>query len=80
MEPGEQVLKKSWKAIEVVLNHEHLSYVPEVIQIELINRYHDKPLVGHFGIIKTWELVARKYCWPILSTDVESYVKDWDVC
>ena len=44
-----------------ILYHQGLPYVSEIIKTELISRYHDVPLVGHFGIEKTRELVARKY-------------------
>ncbi len=48
--------------------------------MELISRYYDDPLADHFGIEKIRELIARKYYWPTLRTDVESYVKGCDVC
>ena len=63
-----------------MLHHQSLSYVPEVIRIELISRHHDDPLAGHFDIEKTRELVTRKYYWPILRRDVEDYVKGYNVC
>ena len=46
----------------------------------MISRHHDDPLVGHFGIDKTRELIGRKYYWPSLRRDVESYVRGCDVC
>ncbi len=55
-------------------------YVPKVICSELINRHHNDPLVGHFSIKKTWELIARKYYWLMLQPDVKAYVKSCDVC
>ncbi len=63
-----------------MLYHQRLSYVPEVIRTELISKYYDDPLAGHFGIGKTRELIARKYYWSFLRTDVEAYVKACDVC
>ena len=52
----------------------------ETIWIELISRYHDDPLIGHFGIKKTRELLVKKYYWPTLRHNVEAYVKGCDVC
>ncbi len=63
-----------------ILCHQGLPYVPEIIRIELISRHHDDSLVGHFGIDKTQELIARKYYWPTLCRDVEAYVTGCDVC
>ncbi len=77
----EQGLKDGWEEYaDGVLCHQGLPYVSEVIRTELISRHHDDPLAGHFGIEKTRELIARKYYWPTLSTDIESYVKGSDVC
>ncbi len=63
-----------------MLHYQGLPYVPKVIRSELISRHHDDPVVGHFGIEKTRELIARKYYWPTLRRDVEAYVQGCDVC
>ena len=72
--------REEYKEVDGVLHHQGLLFVPEAIRIELISRHHDDPLVGHFGIEKTRELLARKYYWPTLRHDVEAYVKGCDVC
>ena len=76
----EQVLKDSREDVDKVLHWEGLAYIPEIIRTELINRYHDNSLAGHFDIKKTQELVARKYNWPILRANVEFYVKGYNIC
>ena len=63
-----------------MLHYQGLSYIPEIIQTELISRHHDNPLVSHFGIKKTRKLIARKYYWLTLRHDVEDYVKGCNVC
>ncbi len=63
-----------------VLHYQGLPYIPEVIRMKLISRYHDNPLAGHFGIHKIRELITRKYYWPSLQTEVEAYDKACDVC
>ncbi len=73
-------LPEGWKDIEQALHYQGLSYVPKVIRSELISRYHNNPLAGHFGIKKTCKLIARKYYWPILRQDVKIYVKCCNVC
>ena len=52
---------KDWQDIKDVLHHQGLSYVPEIIRIELISKHHNNLLAGHFGIKKIRKLVARKY-------------------
>ena len=63
---SEQVLPKSWEDIKQVLYYQELLYIPKVIRLKLISRYHNNPLAGHFGIEKTRKLIARKYYWPTL--------------
>ena len=53
-------MKDGYKDIDGVLHHQGLLFVPEAIQMELISRYYDDPLAGHFGIKKIRELLARK--------------------
>ncbi len=63
---SEQVLPEGWEDIKQALYCQGFLYVPKVIRSELINRHHNNPLVGHFGIEKTFELIARKYYWLTL--------------
>ena len=44
---------EGWDDINGVLHHQSVSYVPEIIRMELISRHHGDPLAGHFGIEKT---------------------------
>jgi len=57
-------------------------FVPEeqAIKQELLQRYHDDPLAGHFGSAKTLELLQRKYYWPRMAADVKEYCKTCHVC
>ena len=73
-------LRKGWEEIDGVLYHEGLLYLHEIIRIKIINRQYDDPLVCHFGVEKTKELVTQKYYWPTLQVDNKAYVKGWDVC
>ena len=73
-------LPKGWKDVKGVLQYQGLSYVPVIICSEVINRHYNDPLVGRFGIDKTRELVGRKYYWPSLKRDVESYIRGYDDC
>ena len=63
-----------------MLQYQGLPYVPKIIRSEVINRSHNDPLVGHFGINKTIELVGRKYDWSSLRKNVDNYVRRCDVC
>ena len=73
-------LPEGWKEVEGVLQYQGLPYVLEIIRSEVINRHHDDPLVGHFSIDKTRELVGWKYYWSSLRKDINNYVRGCDVC
>ena len=72
--------RESFKEVDGVLHYQGLLFEPEAIPIELISCHHNNLLVGHFGIKKTRELLARKYHWPTLRHEVKPYGKGCDVC
>jgi hypothetical protein len=45
----------------------------EKSRTEVLRRYHDNPIVGHFGAKRTLELVSRKYYWLGMSHEVKAY-------
>ena len=50
------------------------------VREELLRRYYDDPLTGHFDVDKTLKLITRKYYWNSIKADVKSYVNTCDVC
>ena len=77
---GSAGLPESWEDVKGVLQYQKLLYVPAIIRSEVISCHHNDPLVGHFGIDKTRELVGRKYYWLSLKRDIESYVQGCNIC
>ena len=71
---------EGWEEVEGVLQYQGLPYVPEIIRSEVTSCHHNDPLVEHFGIDKTKELIGRKYYWPSLRKVVKNYVRGCDVC
>ena len=71
---------KGYKKVDKILHYQGLSFIPEVIWTEVITQHHNDLLAGHFGIDKTRELIGRKYYWPSLKKDVESYIKSCNIC
>ncbi len=59
-------LPEGWEDIQQVIHYQGLPYVLKIIYSELISRHHDDLLAGHFGIMKTRELIVRKYYWLTL--------------
>ena len=57
-------------------------YLPERggCRLEAMKRHHDDPLAGHFGHVRTLELIKRKYYWPQMAKDVRDYVVTCTAC
>ena len=47
---------------------------------EIIHQCHDLPTSGHFGWMKTMELLMRNFYWNHMSRDVQKYISSCDVC
>jgi hypothetical protein len=64
------------------LTFEERVYVPDSDELrsKVIALHHDKPESGHFGALKTAELVSRNFYWPALQTSVRQYVAGCEVC
>lgn len=45
-------LSEGWENIKEVFYYQSFLYVPKIIHLELINKYHDNLLIGHFSIEK----------------------------
>jgi len=50
------------------------------VKAELLLRYYNNPLAGHFGADRTEELLRRKYHWDKMDADVKEYVSSYNVC
>lgn len=55
-------------------------YVPKPLRLEVIQRCHDSALAGHYGSLRTTDLVTRTYYWPKLTEDVEAYCERCEEC
>lgn len=54
-------LKDKWEDVNSIYQYQKLPYLSEIIRTEIVGQFHNDLLAEHFGINKTWELVARKY-------------------
>jgi hypothetical protein len=71
-----------WKVVAGVLTYEWRIYVPAVDSLygKVISLFHDNPESGHFGALKTTELVSRDFYWPVMDSRVHKYVTGWGEC
>jgi hypothetical protein len=61
-----------WEEIDGLLYPKKCLYVPPLGDActEIMQRNYDDPIAGHFAAKQTLELVACKYYWPGMETDV----------
>jgi len=57
-----------------------LVILPGPLRIEVLEACHDSVYSGHFGRLKTENLISRMFYWPYLSQDTLKYVKSCDIC
>jgi len=57
-------------------------YVPaaDTLQQRVISLFHDNPESGHFGALRTKELVSRDFYWPAMDSTIRKYVAACEVC
>ena len=74
--------ESQWKVVAGVLTYEGRIYVPAVDSLrgKVISPFHDNPESGHFGALKTTELVSRDFYWPVMDSHVRKYVSGCEVC
>ena len=64
-----------------LLYRNQLLYVPEgECRTKVLQKCHDDPLAGHFGVAKTLELISRGYWWPQPWKFVKEFIKTCDTC
>jgi hypothetical protein len=74
--------ESQWKVVGGVLTYEGRLYVPAVDSLrgKVISLFQDNPESGHFGALKTTELVSRDFYWPGMHWRVRKYVSGCEVC
>jgi hypothetical protein len=63
---------KEWKITAAVLTYEGRIYVraDDTLCSQVISLFHDNPESGHFGALKTAELVSREFYWAAMDATV----------
>jgi len=51
-----------------------------VTRQRLLEEAHDSPTAGHFGVVRTSNILASRFFWPRQHKDVEKFVKGCHVC
>jgi len=71
-----------WKVISGALTYEGRIYVPADASLlnNVISIFHDNPESGHFGALRTAELVSRDFYWPMLDAAIRKFIACCEVC
>jgi len=74
--------ESQWKVVAGALTYEERIYIPAVDSLrgKVMSLFHDNPKSGHFGDLKTTELVSRDFYWPVMDSHVRMYVSGCEVC
>ena len=65
---------------ELLATAEGRIVVPAKFQMEIMERYHDHRLAGHFGEAKTLAKIKSKYFWPKMTKHIRDYVRNCLFC
>jgi hypothetical protein len=78
----EETATEDWAVSPGALIYEGRVCVPDSsgLRSKVTALHHDNPESGHFGALKTAELVSRNFYWPALQTCVRQYVAGCEVC
>jgi hypothetical protein len=78
----ETTTEDDWVVSAGALTHEGRVYVPDSpgLRSKVTTLHHDNPESGHFGALKTAELISRNFYWPTLATSVRQFVAGCEVC
>ena len=66
--------------LDGILFKRGLLWVPESLQVELLQEVHDQPSSGHPGVSRTVELLKRHYYWPRFTETVKQYIRNCYPC
>jgi len=68
------------RSIDGALTYERRKYVPAALRSRVTSLFHCNPESGHFGALKTDELVSRDFHWPAMDSDIRKYVAGCKLC
>ena len=65
---------------ELLETEEGRIVVPAKFHKEIMGRYHDHRLAGHFGEAKTLDEIKSKYFWPRMTKHIKDYIRNCLTC
>ena len=66
--------------LKYIVGEQTRTVVPKGMRQTVLSECHDPPTVGHVGIRRTYDLLARTYYWRGMHRDATDYVRSCPVC
>ena len=60
------------------LAHKGRLFVPKTLVPTVLHEFHD--VRGHFGVNRTYAMIAERYYWPRKGNDVHRHCQRCDIC
>jgi hypothetical protein len=60
--------------------HQGHVFVPTTLHPQVLHQFHNYPLAGHLGSLKTLDSLGRTVNWPGMRKDIIAYVKSCFLC
>jgi len=75
-------LSNEWNVTAGVLTYEGRIYVPkdDLVRNEVISLFHDTLQSGHFGGLRTTELLCRAFHWAAMDATIRKYISGRKLC
>ncbi|KAF2293986.1 hypothetical protein GH714_006085 [Hevea brasiliensis] len=70
----------SWKS--GLLFYKNRVVIPPTsdLPIQLLQEFHDSPIGGHSGVLRTFKRIAQQFYWPSMRTQIQNYIAACTVC
>ncbi|KAF2295858.1 hypothetical protein GH714_034617 [Hevea brasiliensis] len=49
-------------------------------RVQLLQEFHDSPIGGHSGVLRTFKRIAQQFYWPSMRTQIQNYIAACTVC
>lgn len=65
-----------------LLLHKRRIWLPSSSRFKnlLLKEYHETPIGGHAGVVKTLKRLSANFCWPHLRDDIKRFVRECVTC
>ena len=58
--------------------HKGYLFVPKALVLKILHEFHDAR--GHFGVNRTYAMIAEQYYWPCMGDDVCQHCQRCNIC